>query len=215
MDKIPRAFTSARHAQRRTLFKACRIATKGSAWRSASGVLFAQRNGWFLAVHEITGIVEASTQARLVLKPMRIDPIFWEILGEPQLRDEALSFRYFGALTCPGLIMGEVDISEEGGPPEIAARMLQLGEERLEEVAACWTIDRFLDGIRLAANPQRLFATAICTLIAEGRGEQALELCRNSASNGQVRGFLTRRGTFPEMAAKYLVAAERRSPSLN
>lgn len=213
MDKIPRAFTSARHAQRRAVFKACREATKGSPWRSATGVLFAQRNGWFVAVHEMTGIVTASTKARLVVKPMAIDPIFWDMAGQPQLRDESLSFRYFGALTCPGLIIGERGIREEGGPPEIARRMLQLGEQTLEEIATSWSINQFLEGIRSSTDPKRLFSTAICTLIADGRGEEALELCRESVNNGQVRGFLSRHGTFPEMAAKYLAAeAEKQSP---
>ena len=204
MDQIPRDFTNARHAQRRAVYKACRAATKGTAWRSATGVLFAERNGWFLAAHEMTGIVQATTKVRLVIKPMAIDPIFWDMAGQPQLRNESLSFRYFGALTCPGLILAEVDVSEEGGPPEIATRMLQLAEETLVDIASTWTIDKFLDGIRSSINPQRLFATVVCTLIADGRKESALELCSDSAARGQVKGFLTPRGTFPEMAAKYL-----------
>jgi hypothetical protein len=154
----------------------------------------------------MTSILQASTDVRLVVKPMAIDPIFWDMAGEPQLRNESLSFRYFGALTCPGLILGEVDISEEGGPPAIAARMLQLAEDTLVDVASTWTSDKFLDEIRSSTNPQRLFATVICTLIAEGRDECALELCRDSADRGQVRGFLTRRGTFPDMAVKHLAA---------
>ena len=204
MGKIPRAFTNARHAQRRALFKACRASVKGTAWRSATGVLFAQRNGWFLAMQEMTGIVSAITKARLTVKPMAIDPIFWDMAGQPQLRNESLSFRYFGALTCPGLIMAEVELSEEGGPAEIAVRMLQVAEATLEEVATTWTMDKFLDGINSSINSKRLFATAICTLIADGRGEYALQICRDSASRGQIRGFLTPHGTFPEMATKLL-----------
>lgn len=206
MGKIPRAFTNARHAQRREVFKACRAAVKGTKWRSATGVLFAERDGWFLAMQEMTGIICASTRARLTVKPTAIDPIFWDMAGQPQLRNESLSFRYFGALTCPGLIIGEVGISEEGGPSEIAARMLRIAEDTLAEIAATWTLDKFFDGINASINPKRLFSTAICTLIADGRKEYALELCQNSASRGEVRGFLTSRGTFPEMAAGHLEA---------
>lgn len=204
MDKIPRAFTNARHAQRRAVFKACRVAVKGTCWRSATGVLFAERNGWFLAIQEMTGIVRASTKARLTVKPMAIDPIFWDMAGQPQLRKESLSFRFFGALTCPGLIIGEVEISEEGGPPEIATRMLRIAEERLQEIATSWTLDTFLHGINASINPKRLFSTAICTLIADGREDYARELCEDSASRGQVRGFITRCGTFPEMVVQHL-----------
>jgi hypothetical protein len=204
MQKIPRAFTTARHAQRRAVFKACRAAVKGTGWRSATGVLFAERNGWVIAVQEMTGIVWASTKARLTIKPMAIDPIFWDMAGQPQLRKESLSFRYFGALTCPGLIIGEVEISEEGGPPRIAARMLRLAEQTLQEVAATWTLAKFLDEINASINPRRLFSTAICTLIADGREADAFKLCQDSANRGLVRGFVTPRGTFPEMAAKCL-----------
>jgi hypothetical protein len=206
MTVSKREFTSARHAQRRALCKACREVCKGTPWRSASGVLFAQRNGWFLALHEMTNIVREETRARFVVKPMAIDPIFWDLVGEPQLRSESLSFRYFGALTCPGLIIGEPDIGEEGGPPSIAGRMLERAEAKLDEVAL-WTTDEFLRGIEGSVNPGRLFATTIATLISAGRADDALARCEEAIARQQVGGFLGRRGSFPETAAAWIRAA--------
>jgi hypothetical protein len=198
-----REFTKARHKQRGDLARACREAVKGSKWRSSQGVLFDQRNGWFLAVHEMTNILHEETKARLVVKPMSVDPIFWDLVGEPQLRSQPLSFRYFGAVTCPGLILGEPEISEEGGVAAIALRMVELGENALSEVAAEWTTDEFLGCIAASINPARLFATTIATLIASDRLDEALRLT-DKASTRAIGGFLSKRGSFPETASAWI-----------
>ena len=206
MEKPTRSFTTARHAQRRDLAKACRATVKGSKWRSSSGTLFGTRDGWFLAMQEMTGIVQATTKARMTIKPMAVDPLFWDMIGEPQLCGQSLSFRYFGALVCPGLILPEVDIDEDGGVPAIAARMLDIAERTLDDVARNWTLDTFLERIAASINPKRLFPTAIATMIAAGRDQEALDLCLDAAGRGEARGFVSRRGTFPQLAARYIEA---------
>jgi hypothetical protein len=204
-----RDFTKSRHAQRRDLFKACRTVTKGTKWRSSQGVLFAERGGWFLAAHEMTKVHVAQTFVRLCVKPMAIDPIFWDLVGEPQLRDQALSFRYFGALSAPCLIIGEFEISEEGGAAEIAARMLALVDAKLAEIAERWTVDDFLDGIRNAINPGRHFASTVTALLASGREQDALILCTEAMERRAAGGFVSKRGSFPENAVAWI--RERRA----
>jgi hypothetical protein len=167
-------------------------------------VLFAERDGWFVAVHEMTDILREATKSRLVVKPMAIDPIFWDLIGEPQLRRQGLSFRYFGALTCPPLIIGEPDVGEEGGPPGIATRMLELGERTLDDVATDWTTDRFLDGVAASINPRRLLSTRIATLIAADRLDEALNLSEDAIAAGSVGGFLGMRGSFHETASAWI-----------
>lgn len=201
-----RAFTSARHAQRRALNAACRDLIRGKKWRSSQGVLFAERGAWFVAVAEMTNVLREETSARLIVKPMVADPVFWDLVGEPQLRMQPLSFRYFGALACPGLILGEPEISEEGGVPAIARRLLELGEATLQEVAG-WTVDEFLGRIAADVNPPRLMPTTVATLVASGRMAEALALCEEAVARREIGGFLSRGGSFPEKAAGWIRAS--------
>jgi hypothetical protein len=204
-----REFTKARHAQRRELAKACREVAKGTPWRSNQGVLFADRGGWFVAVHEMTNILREETKARIVVKPMAIDPIFWDLVGEPQLRSQSLSFRYFGALTCAPLILGEPEVSEDGGVIAIAQRLLALGEAKLGLIAASWTADDFLHGIQTTINSDRLLVSTIATWMAEGRDDEALAQCDQAVARRDPCGFVGARGSFPQTAGAWIRAKQQ------
>lgn len=198
-------FTKSRHAQRRALVKACRAVTKGTTWRSNQGALFAQRDGWFLTAHEMTKIAVPQTYVRLSIKPMAADPVFWEMVGHPELCDQPLSFRYFGAMTVGSLILGEPEIPEEGGTDEIARQMLSLAEARLQDVAATWCADDFLRG--LARKTGRYFTASVTTLLAERRFQEAGQLCDEAAARGSNGGFSSSKlGTFNEMVARWIAA---------
>jgi hypothetical protein len=202
-----REFTKARHAQRREVVKACRAVTKGTEWRSNQGALFAERGGWFLAAHEMTDVASEQTKVRLVVKPMAIDPIFWDIVGHPELREQPLSFRYFGAMKCALLILEEPHVSEDGGPIAIAARMLDLGEQKLTEIATSWTADDFLSRIGNPAKPDQHFVTRIATLLAVERFGEAQALCADSDARGKTGGFVSlTRGTFNQMVSRWIAA---------
>ena len=199
-----RAFTSARHAQRRELSKACNAAVNGTAWKARQGVIVGERRGWLIAAHEMTDVSGERTRVRLVTKPMAIDPIFWDMVGEPQLRRQGLTFRYFGAVTCPCLILEEPEVSEEGGVDAIARRMIELAESKLTEIAESWTADTFLEGIRNAINPGGHFASTVTTLITERRYDEALALCEEATGRRVAGGFVSSRGSFPENAVAWI-----------
>lgn len=206
-----REFTKARHAQRRDLYKACRAVTKGTRWQSRTGVLSGERGDWFVAVHEMTDVLRVRTRARVVVKPMAIDPIFWEVVGHPELCRESLSFRYFGAMTCSFLILEEPELSEEGGVDAIAKRMLDLGEAKLDDISGSWTLDSFLDRLIDPSKPDKKFTTRIATLLAAGRFGEAQALCDESAARGSSGGFLSSdRGTFNEMATNWITEQRTR-----
>jgi len=205
-----REFTKSRHGQRRDLYKACQAVTKGTKWKSRTGVLVGERGGWFVGVHEMTDVLQVRTRARVVVKPMAIDPIFWEIVGHPELCRQSLSFRYFGAMTCAFLILEEAELSEEGGVAAIAQRMLDLGNRKLQEIADSWTSDHFLRMLCNPSKPDLKFVTRIATLLADRRFDEAQSLCDESAARGSSGGFLSsKRGTFNEMVTAWI--AEQRS----
>ena len=205
-----REFTKGRHAQRRELYKACQAVTKGTRWKSKTGVLVGEQDGWFVAVHELTDVSQVRTRARVIVKPMAIDPIFWEIVGHPELCRQGLSFRYFGAMTCAPLILEEPELSEEGGVPAIAQRMLDLGNRKLKEVSGTWTTDSFLGLLCDPSKPDQRFVTRVTTLLADRRFEEGQRLCEESAARASSGGFLSsKHGTFNEMVSIWI--AEQRS----
>lgn len=209
-----REFTKARHVQRRELYKACQAVTKGTRWKSRTGVLVGEQDGWLVAVHEMTDVSQVRTRARVIVKPMTIDPIFWEIVGHPELCRQGLSFRYFGAMTCAPLILEEPELSEQGGVLAIAQRMLDLGNRKLKEIAATWTTDHFLGLLCDPLKPDLRFVTRVTTLLADRRFEEAQRLCDQSAARGSTGGFLSsRRGTFNELVSRWI--AEQRSVENN
>lgn len=69
---------------------------RAARWRFASGSAFQQIGDWFVSVDAHltwkTGCV-----VRAVVKPMSLDPLFWDIVGLPENRKLPLSFRTNGA----------------------------------------------------------------------------------------------------------------------
>lgn len=157
------------------------------------------------AVHPVVNLLHERTSVRLTVKPMASDPVFWDLVGHPELRRQGLSFRYFGAMTVAGLIAEEVEVSEDGGPDAIAQRMLEIGQRTLDMLEKSWTIDDFLD--RLPLRGGRYFTARIATLLAYGRDADAKRLCEESAAAGSSGGFVSSvRGTFNQMAERFIAA---------
>jgi hypothetical protein len=200
-----REFAKLRHAQRRELFKACRAGAKGTRWRSNQGVLFAQDTGWFLSVQEMTDILRERTRARISIKPMAIDPIFWRLIGYPELCEQPLSFRAYGWMKCALWNLEEIEVPEDGGVEQIARRLLEHGDRALDDIAAHWSADDFLRRINDSDKPDQWFVTRVTTLLADRRYDEARSLCENSAERRLSGGFLSSsRGTFNEMVIRMI-----------
>lgn len=202
--KITRAQESARHAYRRSLEKAVRTASKGTKWRSAQGCLFQDHAGWFVAVHPLVHIYEPITKARVSVKPMIIDPIFWDLVGLPENNATPLSFRYFGAWTSSPPELVEVEVREEKPVDRVAARLLSVADEQLD-VLNNWSLDDFLRLCRVrAADSESYLASIVTTLIAMGREPEALAACEDARTAGVSGGFVAPEGSFVDMASRWL-----------
>ena len=199
-----REFSKARHAQRRELQKARRAAVKGTDWRSNQGLLFAERGGWLLGVLPMMNLVGDGTCVRLQVKPMAIDPIFWEVVGHPELRHQPLSFRFYGWMQCWPLIIEEQQVSEEGGVDALAGRVVQLGDATLKKIADEWTAADFIRGIDSAINPGRLFKTKLMALLAERRFDEAQRLCDDAHARANQVFWSSSRGPLKDMMAAWI-----------
>jgi len=203
--KITRAQESARHAYRKALGKAVRVAAKGSGWRSIEGGLFQERAGWFVGVSPSVYIYEEVTKASVFAKPMAIDPIFWDITGLPENRDAPLSFRFNGAWVCRPPDFVEVDIPEQPDLSAVAAHLVAAADDQLDRVILSWTPAAFLSLCQTAGAERGSYLSCIVTmLVAMEREDEALAACEEAILNHQDGGFLAPAGTFAQMAREWL-----------
>lgn len=166
-------------------------------------MLFAQRGGWFLSAQEMTKIHVAQTFVRLAVKPFEADGVFWEVVGHPELKDQPLSFHFFGAMTVGQLILEEPELDEAGGVDALARQMMIIADRKLSEIVATWSVDDFNKG--LAGKTGRYFTARIAALLAAGRHDEARQLCEEAQAQGSNGGFWSSNGgTFNEMAARWI-----------
>ena len=202
--KITRAQESARHAYRRALEKAVRAVSKGSSWRSLQGCLFREHSGWFVSVSPSVHIYEPRTVGHVAVKPMSVDPIFWDLVGLPENRDQTLSFRLFGAWTCQPPTFAEIDIPESDDVNIVAEQILRIADKQLA-AESTWSVEGFLQACReQGADKYSYLACQVCALVALHRESEALALCEAAKADGSMGGFMAPQGSFPEMAADWI-----------
>jgi len=119
--------TKQRTAFEKEIFARLGPQLKGTGWKKRQCALFMQEGDYyqdvFVSVHRNATL----TRAELRIKPMSLDPILWDILDIPENLDEALSFRTWGAFTCPGLPILEEQIEQPGSSAqEVGAALVSL-----------------------------------------------------------------------------------------
>ena len=203
--KITRAEESARHAYRRVLEKSLRAQVKGTGWKSAHGSIFREESGWFIEASPSVYIFERITKAILSVKPMAIDPIFWDLVGLPENRERPLSFRANGAWACRPPYFAELAVEEDDDPGVVGERLFVAATKQLESVARSYSLERFLSACREASSVDGAYLSSIVpALVALHRQDEALALCEEACSQGLNGGFLGPEGFFVEMAMDYL-----------
>jgi hypothetical protein len=207
--KITRAEELARHACRRALVKAVREAAKGTGWRCSGGTLFREQNGWFFDAYPAVTIFWRETQASLRVKPMAIDPIFWDLVNMPENRNQSLSFRGLGAWVCRAPTLEETTINEFDMNPAAAAdefvRWTQETSARVQETLTLENFAKLVDDAQRPGPFNPFLATKIVTKILMGQSEEARRLSVEAERVGDVGGFASD-GSLPEMAVRWLDA---------
>ena len=124
---------------------------------------------------------------------MAIDPILWDIFQLPDNEKEPLSFRAWGAFTCPGLLVGEQDLEVEGNEPQqVAAHFLEFVETQSQATLERLESSPFSELVRQHPNQLAHGAYAIslvCALIAEGLPAEAARVAA-SIINREARASL-------------------------
>lgn len=69
---------------------------RAAGWRFARGDIFRQSEGWFISILPSL-LWERGAVVRITVKPMALDPLFWNIVGLSENEALPLSFRATGA----------------------------------------------------------------------------------------------------------------------
>jgi len=156
-----------------------RQVVKGSGWKNKQVSIFKETSGYFLSIYYFIGLF-GKVDIRASIKPMNIDPIFWEIFGIPNNADQPLSFRAWGAFTCPSLIYFEDQFEFNLDTPEEAASfVVELANEKSTEALNWLSPIKFSDAIKQNESHQRYGrygVSLIVSLISEGQLYEARDL---------------------------------------
>ena len=204
--KLSRQETKERHALTRQLRKSLRERARGTGWGCARGCLFRNHQDWFVEVMPIVALNGFRTHLRLLVKPMAIDPIFWQIVALPENIRLPLSFRAAGAWTCHTYPIVETILPDaEHRAETLASLVLDWADKQLEQCGPHWTLNGFISGLQQANNGWD-FASLVSALIVAGRNDEAMTTCLKARPPG---GDEYRAGgrSFTDLAVTYLVNA--------
>ncbi|WP_374526410.1 hypothetical protein [Sphingopyxis sp.] len=225
MDEIPHRPGKLTREQQRAVKQrqkdfaaALKSQARAAHWRYAGGWIFRQSGDWFVDVLPWL-LPERGAGLRLLIKPMALDPLFWDIVGASENHSLPLSFRANGAWVLrPATIDSQAGL-DQADVELLATEVLGVADRQTEALLETMSLESML-----AALPDKddLFGQqrvlAICLLILAGQTETAFDLCRISSSEDHpiVRGsgFLTRNpdgsvSTFLDQARDW-IARERR-----
>ena len=172
---------------------------RAAGWRFARGEVFRQTGDWFISVMPAL-LWEHGAMVRMTVKPMALDPLFWDIVGLSENRALPLSFRATGAwvLRPPStddyLGLNTIQV----GP--LAAEVLEWSNQRSAAVVQSISFKSMLAALpeeqHLRGQPRAL---ATCLHIMMNDLDGASRLCRvdDPAAHPLMReggGFTTHNG---------------------
>jgi hypothetical protein len=198
---------------------ALKARARAAGWRYARGEVFRQAGDWFVSVFPSL-LWEQGALARLMIKPMALDPLFWDIVGLPENRDLPLSFRATGAWVLRPRTLDETVALDIGEIDALADALLAWSDERSKKSLAKASVQTMLADLpnipELGGQP---LALATCLHILADDLDGAMRLCRISDPDAhplmrEGGGFSTHNrdgleSTFIEQAREWIAARRR------
>lgn len=184
--------------------------SKGSSWKFSRDYLFREHQGWFFYIAGGPWVGQARTRCALHLKPMGLDPLFWEIVDTRCNAEQPLSFRLFGAWTArvPEWISGDIDESGRS-PVQIAGAVLEWADVALRQSVSVSKPGAFLTFVqeRSNASPEwRFLAAEISMLLLMGDLRSALDKCREARARNITGGYSVGTKSFVDLAIERIEA---------
>ena len=150
-----------------------------AGWRCANGGIFLQQGDWFIDVLPSL-LWKRGVMARLSAKPMKVDPVFWSIVGLPENGTLPLSFRANGAWVLRPPFSEAFIALNEPEPELLACALVKWATDRLPEVAAL-SIDNLLGTLEETGDRdvKNFAALEICLHLMRDDYESAINVCQS------------------------------------
>ncbi len=111
-NETKREFTARRRKLEKDTSKAMYLRLKAFDWKKYQTTFFQNIDDWFWTLTLNTYLNDEKTTLSLDTKPMRVDPLLWEILAIPENQKAPLSFRANGAFTCSSLPVADLSVDD-------------------------------------------------------------------------------------------------------
>jgi len=166
---------------------------RGTGWKTKSHTAFRCVNDNFYETAITAGVDIIETEAhiriygRAYAKPMAIDPIYWDIAELPDNKKKPLSFRAWAAFKVePAMFSGTTLIESSIKSAEQAVEIYLNWQadqfENMKEKMEAQPFSELYASMALSRHKPSFYATGlICSHIAEGNPEKALEIARKYA----------------------------------
>jgi hypothetical protein len=216
-DRLSREERKLAKQRERDFHASLKSRARDAGWRYAAGEIFRREGDWFVC--NLPSLAWGrGAWARLTVKPMALDPLFWEIVGLSENNALPLSFRANGAWVLrPEWHVGAI-ATQETAVEKLADQMLDWSNRQIDIDG--WSIRRMLDGLGPSDGLKYQNRTlAICLHLLEGNFDEAELLCRQAGDQSPLEadggGFTTGHGdgtrsTFNQQALAW-IAKERRT----
>ena len=218
----PTKLTREKHRAAKQRGKDFEVALKRDAraagWRYARSSVFRQSGDWFISILPSL-LWERGVFVRMLVKPMALDPLFWDIVGLSENNMLPLSFRETGAWvlrppwieSCIGLNAIEVEL--------LAKDVFDWGNMQMSQTLAIISITSMLAALSESNQVRNRLALAICLHILAKDMDSAFKLCRlndpdTHPSMRENGGFSTRNcdgsySTFLDQARDWIARKRR------
>ena len=165
---------------RKIVADARRSVSRKYGFRQSSYINFKVEGGYFFCLFFLTG------EARLTVKPLYADDLWWDIWGATENKTEPLSLRGIGAYTLSGQVLASYEIAKTTDEEELTNTFNKIFQDANTEIT------RFLaenpdadifypEESKMDHDPDRLLY--IIALIHNGREEEALSIIKEARKN--------------------------------
>ena len=165
---------------RKIIADARRSVSRKYGFRQSSYINFKVEGGYFFCLFFLTG------EARLTVKPLYADDLWWDIWGATENKKEPLSLRGIGAYTLSGQVLASYEIKNTTDKSKLENQFEQLFNGATAEITKFIAdnpdADTFYpDESKMDHDPDRLLY--LMALIHNGKEEEALPIIKEARKN--------------------------------
>ncbi len=185
-------------------------AAREAGWKTAGGgTIYRSTDDYVFELRAPAPRKGHSQHGSLLAKPLALDPIFWELIGSPDLLRKPVAFRVNGAFKVPLLSIKDATYTDESAPAKVLG---ELDNGYLQAESRFRTLEDFRPLIEAHIPPRsgQQLATCMTWLISVGQLDEARRILRAAVASELGGGFSFPAGTFEDLALDHLGLEDER-----